>query len=562
MKRAAAVLAFVAATAHAQPSCPTKPPNPFGVKLTVACDPCLAGQPVTIEAVPNNSPCLLQPYDCLFLGPYAIQSCDTLAWNFGDGSPAATFAGNPSATHTFAAGGSYIVSVDVANSMGSVTRSLKVLVGNSAPTTVTPDIPPVTEGSGSLVIQLNRTGNLAGTSDFDYVLTPLNFQFPHGNGDWYRLDTARAAVHFASGEAQKTLSFPILRADSVWTGPTNFHFELTTKDATLIAGMQPDPYDAAHKLLAGAIADDDPRPHLQLKDLQIVEGDLGSSFARVEAALDVPSGLPSLFQVNIPNFGDDIQSVAQAQFAFAPGQLSALATIAIKADRAPEPDDVVTFGLLPGANPLLDPVLDRPSATLTILNDDIGFGSAAQWMNAGDSITVPLDLGTPLTTDAKLTIVPDTPSIKVTPSIGVGETAGTLTIEALQGLDTQLNARLESPQRVSTGTLLVHVFQPAVLVSRPESIQLRVGEETAVRISFAPAQAVTAMVTAQSQSPGIVSVVNATVETPPGEEAVFKLRGLSPGKTSLIVYSPGQPASKLVPVEVLSALPRRRAAKP
>lgn len=84
----------------------------------------------------------------------------TLAWNFGDGSPAIT-ANAP--THTFAAAGSYSVTVTASDLVGnSLSNSLTINV-NAAPMPPPPPLPPFTPPATPMPTPINGAGNGAGS---------------------------------------------------------------------------------------------------------------------------------------------------------------------------------------------------------------------------------------------------------------------------------------------------------------------------------------------------------------------------------------------------------------
>jgi hypothetical protein len=557
---AAALALLVSAAAQAQPACPTKAPNSSGIALTISCDPCLAGQPVTFTLIPQASNPLCQPYWC-YEG-YTIQACDTVAWNFGDNSGVTTVTGSGSVTHTFAAGNGYYVTVEITNALGPTPfpRTFGALIGANPPTTLTIDAPAaIAEGSGALVVNLTRSGNLNAPTAASYQLTSYH-------GYKQRLAPALGNVAFAPAESQKILSFPLLNNDAIWTGTSSYHFEIASSDGTLLAGLQSSPYDPFERSGNIEILDDEPRPRFRVEDVAVREGAAGVTIASMRGTLDVPSGLGAAFSGTVtgiaPGSGDFYTPYGYANFTFPPGETSAIGTILVKGDIDPEPDETFTFAIAPSVQTDM-PLIERGTATITILNDDIGFGQPSLWMDVGQSVTLPVDLGTPLPAGAAFHFVSDAPSlVAVTPSLSAGSSKGTVKIDALRGGDTILTGTVDTPGGRLSGDITIQIFQPSILVANPEVVRLRVGEEIALRVSFVPAQPAAAPIVVQPEKDGIVSIVNTISEVLAGGEAVVKLRGLALGKTSLVIYSPGQAKSTSVPVEVIPGLPRKRAARP
>jgi len=461
----------------------------------------------------------------------------------------------PSVTHTFAAGGSYEIGVGITNAKGASARDFELTVGNATPTTLTVTLPTgATEASGSVAINLTRSGKLDVPTEAAYRM--YKFRGPD------RITPVQGTVTFAAGDAQRVLSFPMTNPDTVWMGPTAYYFAIESLDATLLAGLPKVPGYPTEVSGQFEIVDDDARPRLRLQDATVIEGDAGITMATIRATLDVPSGLHHAFSVTMLDGFEEVQSLGLASFHFAPGQLAADAVIMLKSDRVPEPDEAFTFIVNGGGSTNPEwPIMDRPWGTLTILNDDIGFSYPKLWMNAGESLTIPFDLGTPLSTNASLTFTPDNPAVVALTPSAAGST-GTLKIDALRGGDAIVTARVAGPTSNASGELYINVFQPATLVARPAAVKMHAGDELTLHVTFAPAQGITALVTVQPEPGGIVAVLDTPAWAPAGGEAVVRLRGIAVGKTVLTVHSPGQPAVTSVPVEVVAGSGRRRATKP
>jgi hypothetical protein len=126
-------------------------PNPASVAFSATCTTgCPAGQTITF-------------YPALF--GYALQSCDTVTWSFGDGSPNKT---GSSVGHAYASSGTYSVRMTISNSTNpsgvSVTQS--VVIGSGVATCSSFDVSPSTvstsQASGSRTVSV--TGSPSGCS--------------------------------------------------------------------------------------------------------------------------------------------------------------------------------------------------------------------------------------------------------------------------------------------------------------------------------------------------------------------------------------------------------------
>ncbi len=558
MKALLLSVALLANRPESQQTCPAVYPDPaYGFSVGSSCDGCIAGQPVTFTVGPPTNIC---PYQYGCPQRYTVQACDTLTWDFGDGTPQATITGSPTVSHTYAARGGYHASVVITNSAAPTNRPKKfdVVVGSNPPTVLNVNVPVAYENDPALVITLTRTGDLSAPTNLTYDLVPRESYTP-------RLTAASGTVAFVAGESQKTLSFPLSANDSVFTGVSKYDFEVTCSDGTLITGLQPSAYTPFDRQGSFVILDDEPRPHLRLDDVAVVEGTgVGPTTALVTATLDAPLGYSFGVTISSANetalWKEDFIN-QETSVAFSPGQTVATGVFQIVADADPEPDETFRIFFSAYDNPN-NPIFER-EARVTILNDDVGFGQRELRLFVGESATLPIDIGNPLRFNDTLRFTPADPAIlTAVPTIAVGSPTGEVKITGLRGGDTTLVGTVTmSNGRVATGQLHVLVFQPSILVSTPDAVRLHTGEETVLHVSFFPAQPQSQPVIVNSLSDGIVSVLTPLVDAPAGGESVIKLRAIGVGNTTLIVWSPGQQKSTIVPVEVIPAAGRRRAAR-
>src|SRR5437588_11226772 len=116
----AVVVALATAPAEAQ-TCPTHYPYASYITFvgtncaTNSYTPCALGQAVTFTA---------QSYY-----GYAPQSCDTYAWDFGDGT-LDTFTGVSTASHIYTTAGAYTVRIRISDSLGSSTAYYYLAAAN------------------------------------------------------------------------------------------------------------------------------------------------------------------------------------------------------------------------------------------------------------------------------------------------------------------------------------------------------------------------------------------------------------------------------------------------
>ena len=550
-KIATVILPFCFAAIAARAACPTAEPAQYLIKLTTSCITCPGSQPVTFTLAPHDS-CIID-YFCT--PGYVIQACDSVVWNFGDGTPPLTIVGSASVSHTFATGNIYPVSATVSNSLGT-TAPLRgeVQVANDPATFVSIDAPTtISEAAPALNVTFARSGNLDVPSNLTYNLVLENGA--------QRFSNAGGSVVFAPGEAEKVLSFAEIGNDTLFSGLSTYTLEVDSADATVItAGLQET--DRPYKRRAAvSVFDDDPPSHLRLNDVVIPEGTgTGLTYATLTATLDRPLGRGFSAVLQFPEFthGLVLGSGVNA-LQFGAGETTGTFSLPIRADAAPSPDQTIEVSIFSLPPELSGLIIDRPIAHLTILNDDIGFSPSSILTDAGKTVTVAVNLGVDLGADDVVHFTSSDPSVATAaPLLTVGHPYGEVTIHALHGGEATIDAEVVRPAVTERGQIYVNVFQPAALVADADVVRLRVGDEATLRISVSTPQPAPVPIVVQTATDGIVSVVAPPTEIPSGGNAVLKLRALAIGKTSLIVLSPGQQKSLVIPVEVGGG--RRRSA--
>jgi hypothetical protein len=146
-------------------------PDPFGMILlsTPRCD--LAG----VGGCPTNVPIPfeLHPYPSGYFPPsnydpgYTVQPCDTVTWNFGDGTPEVVVQGSNKVEHTFTDSANVSVTATVSNAAGSATAQSSVVIADD-PIRVKIDDAIAYENApgGTFQLQLHRTGGMSRTGTF------------------------------------------------------------------------------------------------------------------------------------------------------------------------------------------------------------------------------------------------------------------------------------------------------------------------------------------------------------------------------------------------------------
>jgi len=160
----------------------------------------------------------------LVFNPYSwsngVEACDTITWQFGDGtSPITT--GTAPVTHTYVASGTFNAVATVQNSLGSSYQSAYVTVGYgsfSVDSYLT-----VLENAGSATVTVRRTSSV-GTASINYSTVDGS---AHAGTNY---TATSGTLTFNAGESTKTISVPIID-NSVFTGSSlwfNMNFSSPT----------------------------------------------------------------------------------------------------------------------------------------------------------------------------------------------------------------------------------------------------------------------------------------------------------------------------------------------
>lgn len=240
---AAVVLSLLTALSVSA-ACPTTPPT-YYLQVTYAGGNCSS-------SFYGGTCALAQPVE--FTASYAgfgdpLQPCDVITWNYGDGTSETKPAGVTTGTHSYAAAGTYPVTMTVTNSLGSrnyfySTPTVAVANGYIQLYSSCCSSTPVNEGQpASFTIQRTTSASSAtvqyATSDGTAV-AGVNYAATSGT------------VTFAAGEVQKTVTVPTID-DGTYKPDT--YFRMTLSNPT--GGFLLRNYD-----LTQTITDIDPRPIL------------------------------------------------------------------------------------------------------------------------------------------------------------------------------------------------------------------------------------------------------------------------------------------------------------
>ena len=364
MIRSAAVLVLLSLALGVSADCPDEPPRD-AIQLVLSCG--------TYGACPTGP--LLLKLEPIVTGiteietdwGYDIQECDTVTWDFGDGTTEVVI-GSDEVTHDYPVTGNYTITITVANTLGSMTkvvgRSLAIADSPSRLSIVSTSAPEpydctncvfARENEGSVTIRVKRTLDLSRT-----ITAVANVQAPSSVP---YVSPFAQTLTFAPNETEKTFTVP-LRDDSLYWGRP-YHYLYFT-DFTGGAFSNPLPF--APYLL---VVDDEPPPVFSIEpvSLRITEGHSGRTPVSIPVHLSEPMArdvVALVFFVEGSASYSDFS--AGGGVWIKAGETSGVIRGSVIGDTNPEPDETFTVRIAeqsPGG-----PTIAPTTATVTIINDD------------------------------------------------------------------------------------------------------------------------------------------------------------------------------------------------
>jgi hypothetical protein len=265
----------------------------------------------------------------------------------GSGSGSAT---NPTAI--------YLVQSALVSNSGSIPTTVQFASATTS----------VNEGTATLTITVNRTGDVSTTTNVDFGTSDGTAT---AGSDY----TATAGtLSFAPGQLSKTFTVPIIN-DNVFEGNETFNLTLSNASSGVIVGPP--------SSMVITIQDNESTPSVQISsNLRIAEGNAGTKIFNIPVTLSVASTQTVSVSYATAD-STPISAVAGTDYVsnsgtltFPPGTTSAQINVTVNGDTTVEPDE--TF-LLKLSNPV-NVNLFTSQVTVTIGNDDSSFQfSAAEY---------------------------------------------------------------------------------------------------------------------------------------------------------------------------------------
>jgi hypothetical protein len=355
---AIAVLSLCAVMARADCSAGFVP-NQFAVAFhgppCNAGAPCVEKTPVHFSIGPPTGTCYIPLYGPCKWVPYPIDACDTLTWDFGDGTLPVVVRGSGDVEHVFDRPGNYDFTIGVRNAVGrgTIYGSTYICAGPPVFLRFASKIYEVAEDAGSVAVTLERSGDVSSAFAIQYESLA-------GSG---KIEPLSMTVSFAAGETTRTIVQRVID-DGAFTGDRDDYVGIRSDGAAVT--------ESGSTAVANVrVLEDEPGPRLTIDDVTAPEGD-GEHVIDVPLHLTMPASdrvyLNCTPRDGTAHEGVDFRLVDYSVI-FEPGQSSAACRMRILGNRFAEPDKTFTVS----ADPVLGPVsVKRRTALCTLINDDTG----------------------------------------------------------------------------------------------------------------------------------------------------------------------------------------------
>jgi hypothetical protein len=451
MRRAAALFLLLIAVRAFADCGATNPASSYTVDFhSPVCNagsPCLQNTPIHFSVAPRAGSCFIPLYAGPCPAPYLIDACDTLTWDFGDGTPAAVVHGHGDVDHVFPIAGSFNVQVEIRNNTGSGTvRGFAYVCANPASyVRFSQPVYDVAENGGSVTVTLERSGDLSRAFDLDYTTFP---NWPPG--EFVRnLEPLAMKVSFAPGQTTKTITHR-LQDDGVFNGDSDHSIGVVSDGAAVM-----DTGSVTTAIIH--VAEDEIGSEFTIGDVTVPEGN-------AEHTVDFPLRLSKpvterVYAWCVPHdgtahAGTDFYLRGSAGI-FEPGQTSGTCHVTIIGNSIVEPAKTFTVSTDPVQGPV---TVKKGTALGTLINDDeaavpvqsLAFYPPALRMTAGAGDAVWLGAQIP----ASVTLTSSDPSIVRVDSSA--SAPGSVRLSAIRaGV-----ATITAADGTASATLLVEVTAP------------------------------------------------------------------------------------------------------
>jgi hypothetical protein len=345
---------------------------------------------------------------------------------------------------------------------------------------------------------------------------------------------------FAPGETLKQVSVPVIGDTYLEQDETFRLYAYATSggDPNYVSGT-------------ATILNDDVAAEVRLEDVSVIEGNAGTTTVSVKIHATKPiTGPLYLYTTDgTARAGSDYRPES-FYYLYFNNETEKTFDIAVYGDTEVEASEV--FTVVVAANYTLA-ILKKSTATITILNDDIGIGPKAQLIANGMRGVIVINFGENVATDTTVLLSssrPESFSVPETLVIPAGSRSGTFWVTALDaGSSARIDATL--PPSVGGGVVSVTVrsYEAVTLELTPSPLTLAEGSEATVTARLSPAASDAQIITLKPTDASIIDAPS-SITIPAGGAATFIVKGLKHGGAALRATLPAQYDSQMTSLSV------------
>jgi PKD repeat protein len=464
---------------------------------------------------------------------FIVEDCDSVTWDFGDGSLPVTFIGSNTASHAFAAPANYTIKATAQNPLGTTTFSTNFAIASN-PTRIGFQHPAGTIAAVFVAHENDPSVTLTVVRTLDMTRT-VSGTIEGMGGDATEavpaVGKSLTTITFAPNETVKTFSVPIVN-DSAYESDRYYEFRFRVGTGGVI-------FDTTGYV---QVVDDEPQPTISAASVRVPEGDGGETLTTigVPVTLSAPLGIDYTVSAS-PQPGTAVAGdfdPTPVSVVIPAGQLATAIPVSIAGNSSVEPDKQFTVSLVP-AGVAWEPRFVNSTATVTIVNDDASLSPPFLALGNGETVTLHLDIGFPFDAPKRIVFTSSAPDIVAAPLpivLPAGVSGADIPISAKGATATgfaQINAIV--PAHTTTG---VTVTTQSALVVSPLSLNILGGQEAPVTLTMVPPTEESQPASVEPNNADIASVTPTEVVIPRGGSATVMVRGLRSGSTYLFAGVP------------------------
>lgn len=315
-----------------------------------------------------------------------------------------------------------------------------------------------------------------------------------------RIVPTSGTLVFEAGVTSRTFNV-VLNDDEDWTGDGYFTLYLTSP-----TGGARYPNNVYQASMNVQMKEDDPLPTFAVSNIEVFEGDEGTSLATFTVTTSQEVYTTLYFQLVAGSATPGIDYSPQSGYLyFSPSQQSVSIVVPVFGDRDVEADESFTlrFSSVGGA-------VSRPPDTIcTIVNDDAGMGPAILRIPLDGTGRVLLDIGEPAASPMVIPLSssdPENVSVPSSVTIATGSRRVSFLANGLITGAERISATMPADRGGETLTIQARVYREAALTFDPSPVEAFIGQEIPVHVVMTPPPGVMLEIALTAAGNNILSV--------------------------------------------------------